>query len=82
MRGRLEYSGDIILFSEVDQFDLDLDWKKLLRSEPEEVGGSVTRTGRPRGSADFAEEAENLSGCLLAPRSATDPRKYKEQLCS
>jgi hypothetical protein len=28
-----EYSGDIILISEVAPFDLDLDWKKLLRSE-------------------------------------------------
>jgi hypothetical protein len=68
------------LVTEVDPFDLDLDWKELLRSDPEEVGmlREKARTGRPCGSADFVEEAEKLTGRLLAPHPAGRPRKKKK----
>jgi putative transposase len=68
------------LVTEVDSFDLHLDWKELLRSDPEEAGTlrEKARTGRPCGSAGFVEEAEKLTGRPLAPRSAGRPRKKKK----
>jgi len=68
------------LVTEVDPFDLALDWKELLRSDPEEVGmlREKARTGRPCGSADFVEQAEKLTGRPLAPRTAGRPPRKKK----
>lgn len=67
------------LVTQIDPFDLRLDWKELLGSDPEEMGmlREKARTGRPCGSDAFVEEAEKLTGRLLAPRSAGRPRKKK-----
>ena len=68
------------LITEADPLDLDLDWRELLGSDPEETGmlREKARTGRPCGSADFVEEAEKVTGRQLAPRPAGRPRTKKK----
>ncbi|MBI5116722.1 transposase, partial [Candidatus Poribacteria bacterium] len=68
------------LVKETDPFELGLDWRALLQSDPEEMNllKERLRTGRPCGDADFVEKAEELTGRWLKPRHAGRPKKKKK----
>ena len=68
------------LVKEPDPFDLDLNWRTLLQSDPKEMNllEEKLRTGRPCGDADFVEKAEELTGRWLKPRRPGRPKKKKK----
>ncbi len=77
---RVGFRSSDPLVKDADPYDLDLDWRELLRSDPEEIWvlGEKGRTGRPCGDADFVEKAEGLTGRWLKPRRAGRPQKQKK----